>query len=283
MACRRPFTRFGRHRLQRRLDVARLRGRRVFRRAPGRPLRPSQRADRRRRVFPRFGAGARASPAVDGLRHLPRHRRPGRGCGQRDVAGLHQRGLAGALSRPAGDRAADRDHLRPVLRRSSATTCWRGRRFVDRAAVVGFEAWRWMFWIEMFPAALFLLPAAGIPESPRYLVVEGAHRSTHAVLTRLYGATVARLKLGEIEASLAQDHHRPRLSRPVQTRRPADPPDRLGRHRPGHVPATGRHQRGVLLRRRAVAGGRVLRERCVADQRAVRRAEHRRLPGAPSC
>src|SRR5690606_25974461 len=37
---------------------------------------------------------------------------------------------------------------------------------------LGFEAWRWMFWIEILPAAVFLLALLFIPESPRYLVAK---------------------------------------------------------------------------------------------------------------
>src|ERR1700730_2238530 len=34
----------------------------------------------------------------------------------------------------------------------------------------GFQAWQWMFWAEIIPAAVFLLGLIFIPESPRYLV-----------------------------------------------------------------------------------------------------------------
>lgn len=74
----------------------------------------------------------------------------------------------------------------------------------------GFEAWRWMFWIEMIPAVLFLLALVGIPESPRYLVAKGRLDQALAVLTRLYGDATARLTLSDIRGSLAADH-RPRL------------------------------------------------------------------------
>lgn len=77
---------------------------------------------------------------------------------------------------------------------------------------MGYEAWRWMFWVEMFPAALFLVALLFIPESPRYLVVKRRNAQALQVLTRLYGATEAQTKLAEIEASLAADHHHPRLS-----------------------------------------------------------------------
>ncbi|MCF7222152.1 sugar porter family MFS transporter [Marilutibacter chinensis] len=76
----------------------------------------------------------------------------------------------------------------------------------------GHEAWRWMFWMEGAPALLFLVALLFIPESPRFLVVKARRERALAVLTRLYGTTAGTAKLGEIEASLAQDHHRPRFS-----------------------------------------------------------------------
>lgn len=77
---------------------------------------------------------------------------------------------------------------------------------------LGFEAWRWMFWIEMAPAVLFFLGLLLIPESPRYLVIRGRTETAHAVLTRLYGRERGEEKLTEIDESLAEDHHRPRFS-----------------------------------------------------------------------
>ena len=77
---------------------------------------------------------------------------------------------------------------------------------------LGYEAWRWMFWIELVPAAIFLIALCFIPESPRYLVARGLRERAGSVLSRLYGPAEGGHKLGEIEASLAVDHHRPRLS-----------------------------------------------------------------------
>lgn len=77
---------------------------------------------------------------------------------------------------------------------------------------MGFAAWRWMFWIEMAPAVLFFLTLLAIPESPRFLVMSGKKERARAVLTRLFGSTSADEKVAEIEASLAADRHRPRLS-----------------------------------------------------------------------
>lgn len=76
----------------------------------------------------------------------------------------------------------------------------------------GQAAWRWMFWMQAFPSLLFLALLLTIPESPRYLVVKRRKDEAMRVLTRLFGAGEARVKLAEIDASLSEDHHRPRLS-----------------------------------------------------------------------
>ncbi|MET0364490.1 MAG: sugar porter family MFS transporter [Sphingobium sp.] len=77
---------------------------------------------------------------------------------------------------------------------------------------LGFPAWRWMFWLQAIPAAIYFLALLAIPESPRYLVARGRDAEAEAVLTRLFGATEARRKVVEIRSSLAADHHRPKLS-----------------------------------------------------------------------
>jgi len=77
---------------------------------------------------------------------------------------------------------------------------------------LGQAAWRWMFWMQAIPSALFLVLLLSIPESPRYLVVKGRRAEALEVMTRLYGAAEAHAKIAEIEGSLAQDQHRPRLS-----------------------------------------------------------------------
>ncbi len=75
---------------------------------------------------------------------------------------------------------------------------------------MGFETWRWMFWVELVPASIFLISLFFIPKSPRFLVFKGKKDLALTVLTKLYGAT-GKEKLGEIEASLATDH-KPSLS-----------------------------------------------------------------------
>ena len=76
----------------------------------------------------------------------------------------------------------------------------------------GYQAWRWMFWIEIAPAALFLVALFAIPESPRFLVARGRLAQAERVLVRLYGDVAGRRKLDEIRDSLATDQHRPKFS-----------------------------------------------------------------------
>src|ERR1700744_5884444 len=76
---------------------------------------------------------------------------------------------------------------------------------------LGYAAWRWMFWMQVIPASIFLLTLLLIPESPRYLVARGRNEEAQRVLTRLFGAGSAGARTSEIRASLAAAHI-PRLS-----------------------------------------------------------------------
>ena len=72
--------------------------------------------------------------------------------------------------------------------------------------MLGFEAWRWMFWFELAPAVLFLAALFFVPESPRFLVSRGRIDEAKSVLSRINGAELGAQKVAEIEASLARDH-----------------------------------------------------------------------------
>ena len=76
---------------------------------------------------------------------------------------------------------------------------------------LGLPAWRWMFWLQVIPAGVYLFALLLIPESPRFLVVKGREAQAEAVLTRLFGADAARRKVIEIRDSLAKDH-KPKLA-----------------------------------------------------------------------
>lgn len=75
----------------------------------------------------------------------------------------------------------------------------------------GFEAWRWMFWVELVPAVTFFFALLLIPESPRYLVASGKKQQALKVLRQLMGDS-AQMKCDEIAGTLASDHHSPRFS-----------------------------------------------------------------------
>lgn len=76
---------------------------------------------------------------------------------------------------------------------------------------LGYAAWRWMFWMQILPASVFLLTLLLIPESPRFLVSRGRQQDAINVLSRLFGADTAAAKAEEIRASIAKDHT-PRLA-----------------------------------------------------------------------
>jgi len=70
---------------------------------------------------------------------------------------------------------------------------------------MGFEAWRWMFWMELIPAGLFLALLFFIPESPRFLVAAGKTSEATKVLERLMDTENASGKQKEIALSVDND------------------------------------------------------------------------------
>jgi sugar porter (SP) family MFS transporter len=76
---------------------------------------------------------------------------------------------------------------------------------------MGFEAWRWMFWMELIPAALFFILLFFIPESPRFLVFAKKDEEATGVLTKLFGAEQSPVMVSEIKASL-ENQEKPKLS-----------------------------------------------------------------------
>lgn len=70
----------------------------------------------------------------------------------------------------------------------------------------GFQTWQWMFWMEIGPAAIFLLALFFIPESPRYLVAANREEEAKDVLTSLSDAVDAENKVADIKSTLRKDH-----------------------------------------------------------------------------
>jgi MFS transporter, SP family, sugar:H+ symporter len=75
----------------------------------------------------------------------------------------------------------------------------------------GFDAWRWMFWMELIPASAFFLLLLFIPESPRYLVAAGKSHKALDVLASLTNRVFAQKQVDEIKTTVIQER-KPRLS-----------------------------------------------------------------------
>ena len=82
------------------------------------------------------------------------------------------------------------------------------------------QAWRWMFWSAAFPAAAFLLLAAFIPESPRWLVQKGRRTQTLETLSHIGGKTYAETELKLLEQATRETQNqgglRTLLTRPYR-------------------------------------------------------------------
>ena len=58
--------------------------------------------------------------------------------------------------------------------------------------------WRWMFWAEAFPALIFLVLAIIIPESPRWLAMNGKGEKARGIFNRIGGEAYAEQELKSI-------------------------------------------------------------------------------------
>lgn len=75
----------------------------------------------------------------------------------------------------------------------------------------GFDAWQWMFWIEIIPASVFFFSLMFIPESPRYLVAANRAEKAIAVLASITNWETAREQVTEIKKTVSSER-KPRLS-----------------------------------------------------------------------
>jgi SP family sugar:H+ symporter-like MFS transporter len=68
----------------------------------------------------------------------------------------------------------------------------------------GFDTWRWMFWMEIIPAGIFLISLLMIPESPRYLVAAGKTDDAFNVLHNISTLQDTKAKIEEIKKTLVE-------------------------------------------------------------------------------
>jgi SP family arabinose:H+ symporter-like MFS transporter len=68
---------------------------------------------------------------------------------------------------------------------------------------VGESSWRWMLAVAAIPSLAFLAGLLAIPESPRWLISKGQQSEGERVLTRVFGAKVAREQVLAIERAAA--------------------------------------------------------------------------------
>ncbi len=61
--------------------------------------------------------------------------------------------------------------------------------------------WRWMFWCENVPAGIFFIAAFFIPESPRWLMVNGYTAKAKAVMSKFMSEELIEQECKEIESS----------------------------------------------------------------------------------
>ncbi len=78
----------------------------------------------------------------------------------------------------------------------------------------GFDAWQWMYWVEILPASFFLISLFFIPESPRYLVAAGEEDEARSVINSLSTAQNTDEKIADIRSTLKGG--RPSLSDIIQ-------------------------------------------------------------------
>lgn len=59
--------------------------------------------------------------------------------------------------------------------------------------------WRWMFWAEAIPAAVFLMLVMFIPESPRWLMIKGRTKKATEIFGRIGGNEYAKIEIEAID------------------------------------------------------------------------------------
>lgn len=72
--------------------------------------------------------------------------------------------------------------------------------------------WRVMFWSELVPCFLFLIPLFFVPKSPRWLAMKGRNEESLSVLNKIHGPEMAEKEYKEIQESLAADAQKAKVN-----------------------------------------------------------------------
>lgn len=75
----------------------------------------------------------------------------------------------------------------------------------------GFDAWQWMFWMELIPASIFFVCLLFIPESPRFLVAVNKSEKAMKILAGITNLENAQKQVSEITQTVLHER-KPRLS-----------------------------------------------------------------------
>ena len=70
------------------------------------------------------------------------------------------------------------------------------------------EVWRWMLGLEFIPAILFFLAMFLVPESPRWLAMNGKVEKAREVLNSIHGAVIGKREFDQIQAEQQQSGRR---------------------------------------------------------------------------
>lgn len=68
------------------------------------------------------------------------------------------------------------------------------------------EGWRWMFFSGAIPAGIFLILLFFVPETPRYLAIQGKNEKALSVLEKIAGKETAPTILDEIKSTLHENN-----------------------------------------------------------------------------
>lgn len=71
--------------------------------------------------------------------------------------------------------------------------------------ILGSEVWRGMLGMESIPAILFLLIMVFIPESPRWLIVQGKETGALVILRKIFGEKEAAIQAGHVKSLISSE------------------------------------------------------------------------------